>query len=91
MRTYHPEPEVNAEIIADAIAAETTDLKAGYQPRWWACPICNRAHNRGHHLTIGTHRCLACGYEGAGGTMHINDPRPYQENVQGAATAEESR
>jgi hypothetical protein len=65
---YHPDPEINKDIIADALDAERADLKAGYPPRSWRC-ICGAEHSRGHFGAIGVHRCLACGYVGAGGVM----------------------
>jgi rubredoxin len=74
---YHPDPDVDASVRADALEAELFDLAAGYPARWWVCPTCGRSHNRGHFQgTIGVHRCLNCGYVGDGGTMHTNDPRP---------------
>jgi rubredoxin len=74
MRTYHPDPAINAEIVAEILAAETFDLAAGYPPRWWVCPECEASHQRGHFMQIGSHRCLGCGYVGEGGTMHTNRP-----------------
>lgn len=76
---YHPDPEIDAGIVADALEAEMFDLAAGYPARWWVCPDCANAHRRGHLNAIGQHRCLRCGYVGDGGTMHINDPRPVKE------------
>ena len=69
MATYHPDPEINAEIAQEALEAELVDLRAGYPPRHWTCPQCERSHGRGHFLTIGVHRCLNCGYVGDGGVM----------------------
>ncbi len=66
--TYHPDRAINAEMAADALAAERSDLAAGYAPRRWVCP-CGRAHSRGHFGGIGIHRCLWCGYVGARGRM----------------------
>jgi hypothetical protein len=65
---YHPDPEINAEIAVEALAAEVADLAAGYAPRAWICP-CGASHSRGHFLTIGQHRCLSCGYVGTDGVM----------------------
>ena len=65
---YHPDPEVNAEVVADALLAERADLAAGYSPRRWRCP-CGAEHGRGHFLSLGAHRCLACGYVGDQGVM----------------------
>lgn len=79
---YHPDPEINAEIVAQALVAEQADLAAGYPPRWFRCD-CGAAHNRGHFQVIGVHRCMACGYVGTGGTTHIN--RPVEEATQDAA------
>ena len=74
MRVYHPDPEINEEVIAAALEGERIDLAAGYNPRYWYCPDCASGHERGHFMTIGIHRCLGCGYVGAGGTMHTHDP-----------------
>lgn len=81
---YHPDPIINAELIQQSIEAEAFDLSIGYPPRAWTC-ICGATHQRGHHLTVGTHRCLACGYVGTEGVMHgsalggahEHDPRRY--------------
>jgi rubredoxin len=70
---YHPDPEINTEIIAAALAGEIADLAAGYPPKYWRCPDCGNGHKRGHFMTIGVHRCLGCGYVGDGGTMHTHD------------------
>lgn len=70
---YHPDPEINAGVAADALEAERADLAAGYPPRRWICPDCEIEHRRGHFLTIGTHRCLRCGYVGTGGVMELGD------------------
>jgi hypothetical protein len=67
---YHPDPEINADVIADAIEAERADLAAGYPPRRWRCP-CGAEHSRGHFGAIGAHRCLSCGYTGTGGIMFV--------------------
>ena len=67
--TYHPDPVIDAEIRADALAAEQADLTIGYPPRRWECPDCGASHGRGHFMTIGVHRCLGCGYVGVGGVM----------------------
>lgn len=66
---YHPDPAIAAEVAADVLAAEVADLAAGYPPRAWTCPDCGAEHSRGHFLTIGSHRCLRCGYVGTGGVM----------------------
>jgi hypothetical protein len=66
MTCYHP--EINAEVAADALGGELADLAAGYPPRRWRCP-CGTEHSRGHFGAIGVHRCLTCGYTGAGGIM----------------------
>lgn len=65
---YHPDPETNAGVSADAIDAEREDLAAGFPPRRWRC-VCGAEHSRGHFGTIGVHRCLVCGYTGAEGVM----------------------
>ena len=66
---YHPDPEINAGIAADALDAERADLAAGFPPRRWQCPDCGASHGRGHFGVIGNHRCLGCGYAGPGGVM----------------------
>jgi hypothetical protein len=65
---YHPDPEINAEVIEETIENERIDLAAGYPPRSWLCE-CGASHSRGHFMTIGVHRCLGCGYYGTGGVM----------------------
>jgi hypothetical protein len=65
---YHPDPKINAQVAADTLMAEITDLNAGYPPRKWIC-LCGASHERGHFMTIGVHRCLKCGYMGEGGIM----------------------
>ena len=72
---YHPDPEINREVIADAIEAERADLAAGYPPRRWRC-ICGTVHSRGHFGAIGNHRCLACGYVGTEGVMFVDEGQP---------------
>ena len=79
--TYHPDPAIAAEVRRDALAAELADLVAGYPPRWWLCP-CGASHRRGHFMSVGTHRCLRCGYVGERGTIHTNRPRPTAEDVK---------
>lgn len=69
---YHPDPEINAEIILDALDAERADLAVGYAPRFWRCPDCGHGHARGHFQVVGVHRCLYCCYAGDGGTMHTH-------------------
>lgn len=69
---YHPDPSINAEITADALAAEIADLEAGYMPKRWICP-CGASHRRGHFGVIGSHRCLRCGYAGPDGVMVTED------------------
>jgi hypothetical protein len=71
---YHPDPEINAGLILDSIAAEAADLRAGYMPRRWRC-VCGAEHSRGHFITIGQHRCLRCGYVGSGGVMFVDEGR----------------
>lgn len=66
---YHPDPDISAEIEAESAESERLDLKAGYPPRWWQCPQCGASHGRGHFESIGTHRCLGCGYAGGGGLV----------------------
>lgn len=80
MPVYHPDREINAGIIADALDAERADLAAGYPPRRWRC-ICGAEHSRGHFGTVGVHRCLACGYAGTEGVL-LND----HERHRGGAT-----
>lgn len=66
---YHPDPEINAEVSAEANESERLDLLAGYPPRKWACPQCSAKHSRGFFEVVGVHRCLNCGYAGEGGVM----------------------
>jgi ribosomal protein L37AE/L43A len=66
---YHPDPEINAQVARDTLAAEVADLNAGFPPRRWICPCCHAAHSRGHFMSVGVHRCLRCGYVGEGGVM----------------------
>ena len=70
---YHLDPEINAEIMQEALESERLDLAAGYPPRWWWCPECGASHGRGHFQVIGIHRCLHCGYVGDGGVMDTHD------------------
>lgn len=63
---YHPEPEINEGIQADAHAAEKANLAAGYEPTPWEC-TCGAAHDRGFFGSPGVHRCLRCGSVGAHG------------------------
>lgn len=67
--TYHPDPEISAEVAITARDAEAADIAAGYPPRRWSCE-CGASHARGHFQTIGVHRCLRCGYVGEGGFLH---------------------
>lgn len=64
---YHPDPEINAEVLQDIADAERVDMAAGFPPYKWQCD-CGASHSRGHFGSIGVHRCLRCGYVGAGGT-----------------------
>jgi hypothetical protein len=77
MIQYHPDPKINAEVAADALAAERSDLAIGYPPRRWTC-TCGASHSRGHFPIgqIGIHRCLACGHVGTGGVMSLPDGGP---------------
>ena len=75
MTTYHPDPTINAEVAADALAAEISDLSMGHPPRRWICP-CGASHSRGHFGAIGIHRCLKCGYVGPDGVMVLEDGGP---------------
>lgn len=68
MGRYHSDDEINAEVAVGARAGEAADLAAGFPPSSWECE-CGARHSRGHYLTIGTHRCLACGYVGIGGAL----------------------
>lgn len=68
IKTYHPDPEINAEIALETLDAERADLALGYPPRRWVCD-CGVSHQRGHFSAIGVHRCLSCGYVGTGGVM----------------------
>lgn len=82
---YHPDPEINAEVIQQANEGEEFDLSIGYPPRAWTCP-CGATHARGHFGAIGIHRCLSCGYVGDQGVLsdqptgsdRQHDPAPVQ-------------
>lgn len=65
---YHPDPEINAAVAEDRIAAEVADLAAGYPVSRWTCD-CGASHTRGWFPAEGSHRCLRCGYVGRGGTL----------------------
>lgn len=67
--SYHPDPEIDREVVAEALEGEAYDMSVGDAPWWWQCPACKRSHNRGHHGAIGIHRCLGCGYTGPCGMM----------------------
>lgn len=58
MTTYHPDPQINAHVAADALDGECADLAAGYPPRRWRC-VCGAEHSRGHFGAVGVHRCLS--------------------------------
>lgn len=74
MCNYHPDPQINAEVEAEAIEGECFDMAAGLPPSWWTCPECGKFHNRGFSGTVGNHRCLNCGYTGQGGVMTHKKP-----------------
>ena len=71
---YHPDPEVNEELVALALENERVDLAAGFPPKFWRCE-CGAGHSRGHFQIVGVHRCMWCGYVGTGGTMHTHDAK----------------
>lgn len=77
---YHPDPEINREVAAEVLGAEMADLAAGYPPRGWTCE-CGKSHLRGHFMTIGTHRCMGCGYVGEGGVMWDQNEPPAFVNL----------
>lgn len=66
--TYHPDPEINAEVALDVRDGEKANLAAGLPPSTWMCE-CGARHSRGHYGTIGVHRCMKCGYVGTGGVL----------------------
>jgi hypothetical protein len=72
---YHPDPEINEQVVKDAVAAEVSDLAAGFPPRRWICQ-CGASHSRGWFMSEGVHRCLKCGYVGEGGVMVDAGERP---------------
>jgi len=72
MNTYHPNPTINAEVAAEAAEAERVNLAAGLPPAPWQC-VCGAVHRRGHFMSIGVHRCLKCGYVGAGGVLNTDE------------------
>ena len=65
---YHPDAAINAEVAADALAAEVADLAVGFPPKLWLCE-CGAGHARGFFQSFGVHRCLRCGYVGPGGVL----------------------
>lgn len=69
---YHPDNEINAEVLQETTESELADLAAGYNPRWWECPQCSASHQRGYFGSAPNHRCLNCGYVGNRGVMTIN-------------------
>jgi uncharacterized Zn finger protein len=69
---YHPDFKINKEIQRESLESEIIDMEAGFSPRWWQCPDCGSSHQRGHFGTIGSHRCLRCGYVGGDGIMATN-------------------
>lgn len=73
-QAYHPDPEIDAEVMAEANECEIRDVAIGYEPRWWQCAGCGAAHNRGFFQVIGVHRCLGCGYVGTLGYYHDSNP-----------------
>src|SRR6478735_1570775 len=88
---YHPDPEINEGIAADARGGEAYNLSVGLAPAAWECE-CGAAHNRGHFQSIGVHRCLRCGYVGDGG--RLMDPSgfiEYRERQTRASEYEEER
>lgn len=86
---YHPDPEINAEIIDMAIESEAFETSVGYPPRAWTC-VCGATHNRGSFMTIGTHRCLKCGYIGTEGVMHGSGPGGAHQNGEDFRLTEEA-
>jgi hypothetical protein len=81
---YHPDPEINEEIAADAREGEEASLAVGLDPTPWECE-CGAAHARGHFMVIGSHRCLRCGYVGDGG--RLMDPSGFIEYRERQATS----
>ena len=59
MTTYHPDPEIDAEVRADAAAGARADLAAGLPCH--CCPQCGRTHDRGYVDGHSVYRCLHCG------------------------------
>jgi hypothetical protein len=81
--SYHPDPEINSSVAAEALESERIDLSIGYPPRVWTCPGCATRHARGHFQAIGQHRCLHCGYVGTGGVMSLpGDPELGTEHLR---------
>lgn len=46
---YHPDPEINEGVAADAREGEQANLAVGFAPSQWECE-CGSAHDRGHFL-----------------------------------------
>lgn len=55
----HPDPEIDAEVRADAAAGARSDLTAGMAVQ--TCPKCGRSHSRGFIDGHSAFRCLHCG------------------------------
>lgn len=58
---YHPDPDIDAEILAEAALGARADLSAGL--RCHCCPRCGWTHGRGWFDGVDTYRCLRCGIE----------------------------
>lgn len=86
---YHPDPEINEGVAADALEGEEANLAAGFDPSPWECG-CGAAHARGYFQTLGVHRCLRCGYVGVGG--RLMDPEEFERyrtpNYEGEPVAD---
>ena len=59
MTQYHPDPVIDAEVLADAAEGARYDLSVGLPVT--CCPQCGRGHGRGFVDGVSSFRCLHCG------------------------------
>jgi len=78
---YHPDPDINESVRVQTIEGDREGMQAGHPPLRWCCPECARSHSRGYFLAVGQHRCLWCGYQGAGGVLW--DPKTELDPAEG--------
>lgn len=76
--SYHPDPQIDAEIRVDAAIGAQADIAAGLVPT--ACVLCGHAHQRG--AFHGYYRCLYCG--------EVTGPKPAKVSTSTAPQAGEA-